>query len=105
MWKVPERKGQTILLCDYDNCKAIDRITLFNRLRKAGVCPLRLHKRVSPGGKGLHVAIWVEGRFSRYQQVALQAILESDPEREAQNFRRAGLAGPRWKENWNVFFK
>ena len=105
IWKVPERKGETCLQVDLDNCKAYSRGTIYARLRKAGVQPLRICSRISPGGQGLHLLIWIKGTFGRYQRVCLQLLCESDPEREAQNFRRAGLAGKNWQENWQVLFK
>lgn len=105
VWTIPQRKGVTFLLCDYDGVKKISKRTIRARLTKCGVVPESISIRVSPGGRGLHVVVRVVGKFNRWQIVALQAILESDPEREAQNFRRAGQAGPRWGENWQALFR
>lgn len=105
IWKMEERKGKTILQCDYDNCKKIDRKTIRRRLEKAGVTCLAIRSRQSPSGTGVHALVSVSGVLNRFQRIALQAILESDPEREAQNYRRARQAGPKWKDNWQVLFK
>lgn len=105
IWRIPERRGTTNLLCDYDGCLKIDRKTINTRLRKAGIRPLSIRSRISPGGKGIHAIVTVQGRYSRIARVALQLLLESDPEREAQNFRRAMQAGKKWDEDWNILFR
>ena len=105
VWKMPKLHGSTALLIDLDNCKKLSHIGLRKRLSQCGVSVLQIIRRVSPSGRGLHVIVYIQGRFNRYQRVALQAICESDPAREAANFRRAKLALPEWKENWNVLFK
>jgi hypothetical protein len=105
IWKIPERKGQTPLLCDYDNCRKIDRKTIHQRLRKAGVEIIRIQSRRSPSGSGVHAIVWIRGRFPGIERICLQAIIESDPEREAQNFRRLKQANRHWEENWQALFE
>lgn len=106
VWSIPKRRGQTPLLLDLDGAKSINRRAVRKRLFKAGVRPISILSRISPGGNGVHAVIYVEGTFSRIERIALQSILESDPEREAQNFRRAKQAGKKlWEDNWNVLFK
>lgn len=106
VWKMPKVRGKSYLLIDLDNC---DRRPLYEnirkRLRKCGVRPLRIRFRPSPSGTGFHGVVLIAGTFTRFERIALQAILESDADREAQNFRRAKLALPEWGENWNVLFK
>jgi hypothetical protein len=98
-------RGTTLLELDLDGCTGFSRKSIKRRLSKAGVPMLRIQARPSPGQKGFHVAVEIRGRFNPAAQIALQAILESDPDREAQNFRRALLADPKWKENWQVLYE
>lgn len=105
VWTIPQRKGSTILKCDYDDCKKIDRRTIKNRLLKCGVVTDSILVRDSPSGNGLHVVVWIRGRFSKMDCIALEAILEQDPDRSAQNFRRAHQADKAWAHNTNVLFE
>lgn len=50
----------------------------------------------SSSGTGVHVIFTFKEKLKPIEQVAIQAILGSDPKREALNFRRKGL--------WNVLF-
>lgn len=105
IWTISERKGETALYVDLDNCKACDRRTIRARLAKCGVVCKRILVRTSPGGNGLHVVVWVVGRFPKMDRVALQLILESDVERECQNFRRAKQGNAAWGPHWQVLFQ
>lgn len=106
VWKMPKMRGKTYLLLDLDNVRKPPKWrAVRKRLCKCGVRPLRIRFRRSPSGTGFHGIVLVAGTYSRIERIALQAILESDAEREAQNFRRAKLALPEWGENWNVLFK
>ena len=107
IWKVPEvPRGETILLLDLDNCrKRPKRGNIRKRLNKCGVSALRILIRRSPSRTGYHGCIIVAGKYDKFQRIALQAICESDYEREAQNFRRAQLARPEGGDNWNVLYK
>lgn len=64
----------------------------------------------SPSGKGWHVEMLVSPRpKTRMEVVALQAVLGSDPAREAYNIVRAGLADTKqvpayWRQRWNVLY-
>lgn len=106
VWNLPTlSKSRSSLLIDLDNCKKVRWWNICRRLSQCGVHVLQIVITTSPGGKGFHVAIVVTGKFSRFQRIALQSICESDPQREANNFRRARLAKKEWKENWNVLFQ
>lgn len=105
VWKIPKRKGMTALLCDYDGTNKIYHRMMKRRLKIAGVEVVSIKSVISPSGFGVHAIVWVRGRFSRYERIALEAILESDPDKAAQDFRRAGQAGKQWRENWHVLFK
>ena len=75
------------------------------RLKMAGVIVNKIVSRISPGGHGMHVLVYVLGTFNRYQIIALESLLESDHDRAAQDFRRAGQASKKeWRENWHVLF-
>jgi len=105
VWKVSKLRGTTTILCDYDNCKAIDIGNIARRLHTAGVSIVRIISHRSPSESGWHLVIFVRGHFNRWQRICLQAICESDPEREAKNFRRATLKHPLWRDDWQVLFK
>lgn len=104
IWRMPKMPGQTILLLDLDNCNRANWQNICRRLIQCGVRVLQIVITGSPGGNGLHVAIVIRGKFAAMHRVALQAICESDPAREAANFRRAMLRNKKWEENWNVLF-
>lgn len=79
------------------------------RLKRAGYEILSVQRRVSPGGAGTHVELHLSpAPTSAVEVVALQAILGSDPFREACNLRRAKHADmgadPYWRERWNVLY-
>lgn len=105
-WTLPVlRKGVSRLCCDYDGAKSVLCGEIVSRLSRCKVRVLRITKRRSPGGFGFHIVIVVEGNYNRFQCTALQAICESDPEREAANFRRALAAksDAEWRK-FNVLF-
>lgn len=104
IWKVPSVRGRTALMLDYDNCNRIRVRNIRKRLRQCALQPLRIQCRRSPSKTGFHVLVWIKGVFSPMARIAVQAILESDPAREAQNFRRARMRDYRWKENWQALF-
>lgn len=104
LWRLPKVRGQTLILLDLDDCKRANWREIFARCSRCGLPIVRVESRVSPSGKGLHIAIHVRGSLSRFERIALQAILESDPIREANNFRRAKIAHRKWDENWNVLY-
>lgn len=109
------RLSWTVLKLDYDTRRlpGLGRIRSYlglvlMRLRRAGYRPLWLMQKRSPSGKGWHVMIEVEPRPRRREEVvALQAILGSDPQREACNLWRArqgGRVGRFWRERFNVLY-
>lgn len=98
---------KTLIKCDYDGELPDDlyyRITwTFGLLRLAveGVSIDRTRR-------GYHVVILVARRVSAHRVVAIQAILGSDPQREAFNLVRAsGLhkIPPDQRGWWNVLYK
>lgn len=105
IWKIPRTKGTSVILLDFDNCSTFDKHALIQRLNICGIKTIDIRKKKSPGGKGLHIAITVRGKLAPFAIVALQCICESDPIREAQNFRRAlCMKGEQWMETGNVLF-
>lgn len=57
--------------------------------------------------RGWHVVVRCSGRLSPVGTVAVQAILGSDPLREAHNLMRARKLGsvPKfWRKRWNVLY-
>lgn len=56
---------------------------------------------------GMHVTVRVRGRIAPVEVVAYQAILGSDPIREAINLVRVrylAQAPPFWRHRWNLLF-
>jgi hypothetical protein len=101
------------LCLDYDARDTVPSIgALTWLLGAAGVQPVALQQRRSPGGKGWHVLVWCEPAPRTCMEVAaLQAVLGSDQRREACNIQRARIvdARPRlvstfWSERWNVLY-
>ena len=78
---------------------------IMRRLRRSGYKPVWMMETASPGGKGFHVVLALEPEPKTPQEVvAIQAILGSDPDREACNLRRAKIvhrASKYWRERWN----
>lgn len=102
--------GDWRLKLDYDSGMAVpDRREIRRRLKRAGYRAVSINWRKSPSGVGRHVVIQLMPRpGSALEMVALQAILGSDPYREASNLQRAkNLADvPEWwRERWNVLYK
>jgi hypothetical protein len=66
-------------------------------------------RRRSPSGSGWHLVLTVVPEpQSPVEVVALQAILGSDPLREACNLHRANMfptVSPFWQDRWNVLYK
>jgi hypothetical protein len=105
VWNMPVLRGQSYILLDLDNTTRVSRYGIRRRLAVCGLSIVSLHIRRSPSGTGYHVQIIVRGILSRFQRIAIQAICESDPTREANNFRRAFLARREWQEDWNILYK
>lgn len=81
--------------------------TLTWLLGRAGFRPVALMQKRSPGGRGWHGWLIVRPVPSFVEIVALQAILGSDPSREACNLARAVLAPTlhaRQRRRWNVTY-
>lgn len=100
-----------ILRLDVDKGKQpLALATIDRRLRRAGFRPLWLSQARSPGRGGWHLEIGVTPNpKSAVLVTALQAILGSDPAREACNLQRARWVDekkvPRyWRDRWNVLY-
>jgi len=110
VYSVPARAGKTMLRLDYDHCNTFSKTALTRRSRLAGVRILRIRSRRSPSLTGWHVLVFLQGHFRPMERIALQAILSSDPAREALNFRRVKALGEKaaikWEGKlWNVLFQ
>ena len=107
IYPVQKRRGACDLLLDFDGtnsapqCKHIDAI-----LRAAGMRILQVKRKNSPGGNGRHVHVTISPKLQPCEIVALQAILGSDPFREAHNLKRVREGWPQsdWGKNWNVLY-
>lgn len=95
---------------DYDG-KPLPMDELRFRLRLAGYTIRRWTTRRSPGGKGWHREVWLDPEPDTPAIiVALQAVLGSDPRREACNIQRIRSLpnmDPFWQEEdrWNVLYE
>ena len=105
--KLLDREGG-ILKLDIDRQRPPSMRIIEHRLNRAGYELLATARRRSPGGKGWH--LWLEvspSPRSPVEVVALQAILGSDPLREAVTLARA-LVWDRTpvfaREWWNVLY-
>ena len=103
--RVSPMRGTTILLLDYDSSNKPKIGAIRKRLSAAGVQLVRARLRRSPGGRGWHGILHVRGHWGAMETIALQAICESDPTREAANFYRAQIFGEKeWRARGNVLF-
>lgn len=100
------------LLLDYDKPEQIpDGTRALRLLRRAGFEPVAWDLTESTNGH--HGKLRLAPRPSPAEAVALQAILGSDPMREACNLQRArsvaelpeGEAGDYWRARWNTLYK
>lgn len=99
-----------ILRLDWDaRVRPLSLSEIVARLKRAGYRPLALREGVSPGGRGRHAWIVVHPACrTAAQVVALQAILGSDPYREASNLFRASKLRrvPQGLRSWwNVLYR
>lgn len=92
------------LLVDYDGAPPPDRV-LAGRLRAAGVHPVACGWSRSASGRGWHLVVELREPLGLVECIALQAILGSDPFREAFTLARA-RSGPRgrWRAESNILF-
>jgi hypothetical protein len=109
MWAPLHVANVRVLRLDWD--AGVAPLTLSEivaRLRRAGYRPLALGQCPSPGRKGTHAWVVIQpGCRTPAQVVALQAILGSDPYREASNLFRAGKLAKVPAEQrkwWNVLY-
>lgn len=84
--------------------------TVSRRLQRAGFRLCWLSQAASPSRGGWHIEIGVSPvPRSAVLVTALQAILGSDPAREACNLQRARMVDGKavpcwWRERWNVLY-
>lgn len=102
----------TAALVKLDVDAGTDRIgieVIVRRLRRAGYRVRWMMERRSPSGEGWHTVLKLRPVPRTPQEVvALQAILGSDPFREACNLRRANRweeVPPFMRERWNVLYR
>lgn len=78
------------------------------KLARAGYRFNWLSETVSPGGNGFHITMeLIPAPRNPEEVVAIQAMLGSDPYREASNLMRAKKyyrVNKFWRERWNVFY-
>lgn len=103
---------QAILKLDIDEGMERPGIrNMVHKLWRAGFRVLWMSECQSPGGKGFHIEMRVSPKPDRPETVAaLQAILGSDPMREACNLYRARQIAkgnvPDWMvTRWNVLYR
>ncbi len=103
------RREHAIIKLDID--KGMDRPELRSvcyRLWRAGYKVIAMSEKVSPGGHGWHITLELRPRpKSPLEVVAIQAILGSDPMREACNLSRANVwddCPPFMRDRWNVLY-
>lgn len=79
------------------------------RLRRAGFRVVWWAEEYSPSGRGRHLTLRLRpGPKDPMTVTALQAILNSDPLREACNVARARVLDKTdafWRKRWNVFYR
>lgn len=102
-------KKQAVVKLDIDDKEHPDVDAIDKMLRRAGYERRYTVVRRSPGGKGWHVLLDVEPRpRTAMEVVALQAMLGSDPWREAMQIARA-RALPKcpgfMRDAWNVLYE
>ena len=100
-------RAQGLVKLDFDKSYPdVERIRML--LQRAGYQPQTAEIGASPSGMGWHVVIDVKPRPRHPMEVvALQAILGSDPYREAMQMHRARAFpyAPVWMRNaWNVLY-
>lgn len=102
-------REQAILKLDVDRARCPTWKRLRFILSRGGYGLNGVIARKSPSGKGWHLWIEVTPRpRTRVEVVALQAILGSDPLREAVTLMRAKATArmPAWADNWwNVLYQ
>jgi hypothetical protein len=100
---------QAVLKLDYDAPRKPPRKSMMQKLGRAGYSVEWCEARRSPSGKGWHVLIAVSPRpRTAMEVVALQAMLGSDPWREAMQIARARAFPkcPRFmRDAWNVLYR
>jgi hypothetical protein len=100
------QQREHIIKLDYDRPQHPPIRRLCRLLERAGYRPVSMGFRRSPSGKGWHCWIVTEPTpKSLVEVVALQAILGSDPFREAVTLQRARVArGPIMRKMVNVLY-
>lgn len=96
----------TLLYLDFDGAVPkglIDRVTWMCKLWRWPIIAVRFDKT----RHGWHVIIGVRKKLAPPLIVAAQAVLGSDPKREAFNIMRVqnlDALSPYWRERWNVLY-
>lgn len=102
------RGDRNVVKLDFDGRELPSLEPILLKLRRAGYSVRWLSQRVSPSGNGWHVCLKLKPcPRTATEVVALQAILGSDPYREACNLHRARMiasVSPYWRDRWNVLY-
>jgi hypothetical protein len=98
-----------ILKVDWDaHAEALTVNDVCGRLRRAGYRIRWWKEEYSPSGRGRHLTLQLTPKpRTPMEVVALQALLASDPYREACNVQRVRLLpkiSRHWRKRWNVFY-
>jgi hypothetical protein len=100
-----EYSDPTMLYCDYDRPNPPSMWEIFRVFHILAIDPEWF--RFDRTRHGWHLIIKMPAKLSRTAQVALQAVLGSDPRRETLNLMRA--LSVRWDKvssrRWNVLFR
>lgn len=112
VFKACQRLGQVkatynpgLVLCDYDHSHPPGIPEVMARLRVCRLSPVFL--RYDKTQHGFHIVLKVKEPLGPWETLALQAILGSDPRREAMNwFRLANTPGTKQAEkHWNILYE
>lgn len=100
-----------MLRIDYDSPDDVpSKLVIKRRLGRAGYQLKKMTRTMSPSGRGVHLRITLDrAPMSPFEVVALQAILGSDPVREAYNLVRVRAMMKKglpafWCDRWNVLY-
>lgn len=101
-------KKQSVVKLDFDVAKEPDMEPIWQLLRRAGYTAVDVLVKRSPSKRGWHMLLVLDPRpRTAMEVVAIQAVLGSDPQREAMQLARA-RAFPKcpafMRDAWNVLY-
>lgn len=102
-------RKQAIVKLDFDQRAEPDLSVICSKASRAGYSPVDVILRRSPSGNGWHVLLELDPRpRTAMEVVALQAVLGSDPWREAMQIARARAfhkCPAFMRDAWNVLYQ